>query len=209
MVLNRRRTHWLQIAAHIAALLPLAVLIYDFTQGQLSVNPVREITLRTGKYALVLLILSLACTPINIVLGFKPIMRLRKMLGLYAALYAGLHLMTYLGLDYAFMWAAIGEDIRYRRFIQVGFLAFLLLVPLAITSTKGWLRRLGKKWRWLHRLAYLAGLLAVLHFYLLVKANRREPLIYGTVLLALLVVRIPFIRRSIIAIRKKLTTKRG
>ena len=185
------------------------MLIYDFTQGQLSVNPVREITLRTGKYALVLLILSLACTPINIVLGFKPIMRLRKMLGLYAALYAGLHLMTYLGLDYAFMWAAIGEDIRYRRFIQVGFLAFLLLVPLAITSTKGWLRRLGKKWRWLHRLAYLAGLLDVLHFYLLVKANRREPLIYGTVLLALLVVRIPFIRRSIIAIRKKLTTKRG
>jgi sulfoxide reductase heme-binding subunit YedZ len=209
MVLNRRGTHWLQIATHIAALLPLAVLIYDFTQGRLSVNPVREITLRTGKYALVLLMLSLACTPVNIVLGFKPVMRLRKMLGLYAALYAGLHLMTYLGLDYTFMWPAIREDLRYRRFIQVGFAAFVLLVPLAITSTKGWLRRLGKKWIWLHRLAYLAGLLAVLHFYLLVKANRREPLIYGTILLVLLVVRIPPIRRAIIAIRKKLTAKRG
>jgi sulfoxide reductase heme-binding subunit YedZ len=209
MVLRKwRRVHWLQAATHIAALLPLALLIYDFTQGRLSANPIREITLRTGKTALVTLVLSLACTPIDILFGFKTIMRLRKSLGLYAALYAGLHLAIYVGLDYGFAWPAILEDLRYRRFIQFGLLAFLLLIPLAITSTRGWMRRLGKSWKRLHRLVYLAAPLAVFHFYLLVKANRREPLLYGLLVLALLAFRIPVVRRSIMTIRNKVAAKR-
>jgi sulfoxide reductase heme-binding subunit YedZ len=209
MVLRKwRRVHWLQAATHVAALLPLALLIYDFARGQLTANPIREMTLRTGKSALVTLVLSLACTPIDLLLGAKAIFRLRKPLGLYAAFYAALHLMIYVVLDYGFAWGAILEDLRYRRFIQFGLLSFLLLIPLAITSTKGWRRRLGKGWKRLHRLVYLAAPLAAIHFYLLVKAGRREPLLYGVLIAALLAFRIPVVRRAALAIRSQMNAER-
>jgi len=141
MVLAERlKARWLQIVTHIAALLPLALLVWDYAQDQLTADPIREITLRTGRYALILLILSLACTPVHIVFGFKRVLRVRRALGLYAFLYASLHLLTFVGLDYGFDFALVGRAILEKRFVQIGFLTFLILLPLAITSTRGWMK---------------------------------------------------------------------
>ncbi len=198
MVLTRRlRRNWLRIATHVGALTPLALLAWDYWGGRLSVNPIQDITLRTGKAALVLLVLSLACTPINSVFGFKPVLRLRRTLGLYAFMYVALHLLIFVGLDYGFDWVLIREAIFEKRYALVGFGAFLILLPLAITSTKGWMRRLGKLWKRLHRVVYLAALLAVVHFVWLVKSDIREPLLFGAVVAVLLLLRISPIRRSV------------
>ncbi len=198
MVLIRRLSgNWLRVLVHFGALLPLAILLWDFWQNRLTVNPIQEITLRTGKSALVLLVLALACTPINSVFGFKPVLRLRRPLGLYAFMYASFHFLTFVGLDYGFDPELIREAILEKRYALVGFATFLILLPLAATSTKGWMRRLGRHWKRLHRGVYLAGLLAVLHFVWLVKSDIREPLLYGGVVVLLLVLRISGIRRGI------------
>lgn len=198
MVLTHKlRKNWLRILVHIGALLPLAVLVWDYWQGGLSVNPIQDVTLRTGKYALILLVLSLACTPINSVFGYKPVLRLRRPLGLYAFMYVAIHLLIFVGLDYGFDLALIREAILEKRYALVGFTAFLILLPLVVTSTKGWMRRLGRLWKRLHRWVYLAALLAVLHFVWLVKSDIREPLLFGAVVVILLVLRIPRVRRSV------------
>jgi sulfoxide reductase heme-binding subunit YedZ len=170
----------------------------------LSFNPIREITLRTGRYALIMLILSLACTPVYLVSRFRPLLRMRRALGLYAFMYAGLHLLTFVGLDFGFNLGYVVEEIAQRRFIQVGLLSFLILLPLATTSFRWWIRRLGKNWKRLHRLVYLATLLAVLHFVWLVKGDYRQPLAYGSVLVLLLLVRIPAVQRVLIRLRDSL-----
>ena len=190
--LNR---HWLQILAHVGALIPLALLVWGYAQNQLTANPIREITLRTGRVALVLLLLSLACTPVTILFRFKPALKLRRPLGLYAFLYASLHLLTFVGLDYGFDFSLIVPEVREKRIVQVGILAFLLLLPLAITSTRGWMRRLGKNWRRLHRLVYLAAVAVVIHFVWVAKGDIRRPLRYGAVLALLLLIRVPPIRK--------------
>jgi sulfoxide reductase heme-binding subunit YedZ len=182
---------------HVGALLPLALLLWDFSQDQLTVNPIQEITFRTGKYALVLLVLSLACTPVNSVLGFKAALRVRRPLGLYAFMYVGLHFLTFVGLDYGFDLDLLREAVFEKRYALVGFSAFLTLIPLAVTSTKGWMKRLGKRWKRLHRLVYLAALLAVVHFIWLVKSDIREPLLYGAAVMLLLLLRVSAIRRGI------------
>lgn len=182
---------------HVAALLPLAVIIWDLTQGQLTVNPIEQIQLRTGKSALVLLVLSLACRPLSMVHGLKWVLQLRRPLGLYAFTYATLHLLNFIGLDYGFDLALLREDIAEKSFAFVGLAAFLLLLPVALTSTRGWMRRLGKNWERLHWMVYLAALLAVTHFLLQAKADFREPLIYGMAVLLLLLVRIPGVRRVV------------
>jgi sulfoxide reductase heme-binding subunit YedZ len=206
MVLMRKlRAHWLQILAHIAALLPLAGLLWTYWQGRFIIDPVREITTRTGKIALVLLILSLACTPAHTIFGLKQVRRLRRPLGLYASMYAGLHFLIFVGLDYGFDLELITLDILDQRYVLVGFAAGLLLLPLAITSTRGWQKRLGKNWKRLHRLVYLAAILAIVHFAWLVK-DIREPLPYGAVLALLLIVRIPGVGRAASSVRYKLKT---
>lgn len=193
---------WLWVPVHIAALTPLAILVwqgyqdlYNFTT-YLTINPIQEITFRTGKYALVLLLLSLACTPVYTLLGIKQVLPLRRPLGLYAFMYASLHFLIFTGLDYGFDLKLLYEAIFEKRYALVGFAAFLLLLPLAITSTRGWQKRLGKKWKWLHRLVYLAGVLVIIHFVWLVKSDIREPLAYGLVLALLLLVRLPGVRRQ-------------
>ncbi len=193
--MEKLKGHWLQILAHVGALIPLALLIWGYTQNQLTANPIREITLRTGRVALVLLLLSLACTPVAILFRFKPALKLRRPLGLYAFLYAGLHLLTFVGLDYGFDFSLIVPEVLQKRFVQVGMLAFLLLVPLAITSTRGWMKRLGKNWKRLHRLVYLAAAAVVIHFVWVAKGDIRRPLRYGAVLVLLLLIRVPPIRR--------------
>ncbi len=195
-----RNINWLWIAANVAAAWPLLLMLWDYSQGVLGIDPVNAINNRTGRTAIILLLASLACTPLNILFGWRPVLALRKSLGLWAAAYAGLHLLNFVGLDYAFNLGQIMQDaVLDKPYILAGLASLLLLIPLALTSTRGAMRRLGKNWKRLHRLAYAAGVLAVLHFLWQAKAAERwEPLIYAVVLGALLAVRIPPLRQLLV-----------
>jgi methionine sulfoxide reductase heme-binding subunit len=183
---------WLKPLLFTACLLPLALLVRGVLTEAVGPNPVEAITHDTGDWALRLLLATLAVTPLRRLTGQAWLVRLRRMLGLFAFFYALLHFATYLWLDQFFDWPAIAADIVKRPYITVGFAAFVLMVPLAVTSTKGWVRRLGPRWKRLHRLVYAIGLLAVLHYLWLVKADLTEPLIYATVLALLLAARLPW-----------------
>lgn len=173
-----------------AALVPLALLVRDALTGGLGANPVEEITHRTGWWALALLMATLAVTPVRRLTGWNRLAGYRRMVGLFAFFYATLHVLTYFGLDQLFAMEYLVEDVIERPYITVGFTAWLLLVPLALTSTRGWIRRLGRRWQKLHRLVYVAAALGVLHFLWLVKADTREPLIFGAILVLLLGARV-------------------
>lgn len=186
-----RPLDWLKPAMFTGTALPFFVLAFRAATGQLGANPVATALNQLGLLALVLLIASLTCTPLKIMFGWTWQMRLRKMLGL-AAFFAGVaHFLVYLLLDQGLDVAAVLEDIAKRPFIAVGFATLVLLVPLALTSRKTSPKRLGfKRWQQLHRLAYLCGVLAVVHYFLRVKADITEPLIYGGVLAYLLFSRV-------------------
>jgi sulfoxide reductase heme-binding subunit YedZ len=202
MRVNLRNVPWLRILVHVGALLPLAQLVWQYARGAFLVDPVLEITTRTGRLALLLLVLSLACRPLTTLSGWAGFLRVRRALGLYAFLYAALHGLTFVGLDYRFDLALLGPAILEAQYVLVGMAAFLVLLALAITSTRGWQRRLGRAWQWLHRLAYLAGVLAVVHLAWLLK-DLHDPLRYGAVLAALLVLRLRPIRRAIRGLRRQ------
>jgi len=201
------RKHWFQILVHAGALLPLALILWDYAQGAFLVDPVREITTRTGRAAIILVVLTLACTPINTAFGFRQVLRVRRALGLYAFLYVGLHFLTFVWLDYGLDLPLIFQAIFDQRYVLAGFASGLILLLLALTSTKGWQKRLGKRWKRLHRLVYIAGILAVVHYLWLAK-DFRDPLRYGIIVAALLVLRIPHIRRAVSNMRHKLRAKR-
>ncbi|HHB90603.1 MAG TPA: sulfoxide reductase heme-binding subunit YedZ [Anaerolineae bacterium] len=184
-----------RLAVHLAALAPLVALLWDMWQGNLSVNPIQDITFRTGKAAMVLLTASLAVTPIVIVFGLQRVRKVRRALGLYAFLYAFLHFLTYAWLDYGWDLYLIRLEITEKLYVLVGFAAFLILIPLAITSTKGWQRRLKKRWLQLHKLVYPAGVLVMLHYIWVQKADIRQPLVWTGLLTLLLIVRLPSVRR--------------
>ena len=190
MVLGRGRIDWrwagLKALAHALALWPLAALVQGVRLDSLGADPVAAITHATGDWALRLLLASLAMTPLRHWTGRPWPIRFRRLLGLYAFFYASLHFATYLVLDLGGYWAQVFDDIVKRPYITVGFSAWLLLLPLAITSTRGWIRRLGRRWGQLHKLVYLIGVLAVLHYLWLVKSDLREPLLYAAVLAVLL-----------------------
>ncbi|MET1161373.1 MAG: protein-methionine-sulfoxide reductase heme-binding subunit MsrQ [Pseudoxanthomonas sp.] len=177
---------------HLAALTPLAILLWQMWgvaktgSNALGPDPVAEIEHRLGLWALRFLMITLAITPLRQLTGWNVLVRFRRMLGLYAFAYASLHFATYLGLDLRGYWTQIFEDIAKRPYITVGFLAWLLLVPLAVTSTKGWIKRLGRNWARLHMLVYPVAVRAVLHFWWLVKSDIREPLLYAVILAVLL-----------------------
>jgi len=172
-------------------LLPLGGLIWQGLAGGLGANPVEQITRSTGDWALRLLLLSLAVTPLRRLTGWPELLRLRRMIGLYCFFYASLHLATYVWLDLGFNLSWVLEDVLKRPYITVGFAVFLMLVPLAATSNQWSIRRLGRRWKRLHRLAYLCGIGGVVHYLWLVKADLREPLIYLGVLLLLFALRLP------------------
>lgn len=203
------RANWFPALAQAGAWLPLVVLAWDVARGNLSVNPIQDITFRTGKFALLMLMLSLACTPVNTVTGFRPVLRMRKWFGLYAFLYAALHFLAFSVLDFGLDLQLIWREIVEKRYILAGLAALLILIPLAITSTKGWQRRLGRTWKRLHRFAYLAGVLVVLHYVWLVKADVREPLLWGGALAVLLVLRIPRVRIFFGALRQRAMATRA
>ncbi len=176
-----------------ASLVPLALLVWAAATGGLTANPIEDITHRTGNWALRFLLLALAVTPIRKVTGWSWVAGYRRMLGLFAFFYASLHFSTYLVLDFFFDFTLIFDDIVERRYVTAGFAGFLMLVPLAITSTQGMIRRLGgARWRQLHRLAYVAAIAGVVHYLWLVKIDIRPPLIYAAILAVLLGSRVWF-----------------
>lgn len=193
-MLTAARERLLRVVLHVAAAAPAGYWLVRACQGSLGADPVATLTHASGDWALRLLLLSLAMTPLRRLSGAGAPLRFRRLFGLWAFAYACLHLTVYLLLDLGLYWTQILEDIVKRPYITVGFAAWLLLLPLAATSTRAAMRRLGRQWQRLHRLVYLSALLALLHFLWLVKADLREPLIYAAVFAGLMLCRLP-IRR--------------
>ncbi len=180
-----------KIAIFLAALVPLDRLVWKAFHDGLGANPIEVITHSTGDWTLILVLTTLSITPLRKLTKQYWLIGVRRMIGLFAFFYGTLHFLTYIWLDKFFDVHAMLADVAKRRFITVGFSAFLLLIPLALTSTKGWIRRLGgKNWQRLHRLIYLTGILAVVHYTWLVKADLRKPIEYGVVLSLLLLYRV-------------------
>lgn len=178
-------------------LLPLALLVADALLDRLGANPVEALLHRAGDWALRFLLLTLAITPLRRLTGWQWPARYRRMLGLAAFGYAGTHAVVWLVLDRGLLWEEVVADLLKRPYVTFGFAALVLLLPLAVTSTRDMMRRLGRRWQRLHRLVYLAALLAVLHFLLLSKVDRIEPLAYAVVLAVLMLARLPaFDRRA-------------
>ncbi len=192
---SKRGMLYIKIAVWCLALAPLGLLLYDALTGNLEAEPIKDVTHRTGWWTLTLLMVTLAITPLRHITGWKQIVKLRRPIGLFAFFYATLHVLIYFGLDQLFAFDYILEDIAKRPYITLGFTAWLMLIPLTITSTKGWIRRLGKRWQKLHRLVYVVAVLGVVHFYWLVKADVREPLIFAGVLAILLAFRLRWLKR--------------
>ncbi len=193
MVLSRVDWRWfgLKTLAHALALLPAALLVLNALHDKLGADPIAALTHQTGEWALRLLLLSLAMTPLRMLVKHAWPIRFRRLLGLYTFFYASLHFAVYLFLDLGSgYWSQIGTDILKRPFITVGFTAWLLLLPLALTSNRWMMRLLKKNWQRLHRLVYVIAILAVVHFWWLVKSDIREPLLYALVLALLLAARI-------------------
>jgi len=182
-------------------LLPLVALVHDFARDRLGADPVEDITHRTGAWALRMLLLCLAVTPLRRWTGWGRLAPHRRTLGLLAFVYAALHLATYVALDLGFHWPELAEDVLERPYITVGFTSFLILLVLALTSTRHWQKRLGTKWRRLHAGVYLAASGGVLHFLWLVKADLRDPLLHACVLVLLLGFR--FVHRMRTRARRK------
>ena len=189
-------------AVIVLSLVPAALLLRDTMGGDLGSNPIETLTHRTGLSAITLLVITLAVTPATRVLRLPALVQVRRVLGLLAFFYAILHFLIYLADQTVFAGqglslAAVGEDVAKRPYITVGFATFLLLVPLAVTSTKGWVKRLGSaRWRRLHQLVYVAAAGAVFHFLWLVKADTRLPALYGFIVVALLGYRLAVRRRT-------------
>ena len=170
----------------ILCLVPFAWLVWASFTHHLGANPVEKLNHHTGIWTLRILLLTLAITPLRRLTGWNILIRLRRMLGLYVFFYACLHFLTWLVFDHFFDLGEIAKDIIKRPYITVGFLAFVLLIPLAVTSTKKWVKRLGSRWAKLHKLVYVIATAGVLHYLWLVKADLREPVIYGSILAILL-----------------------
>ena len=179
-----------KILLFVAALLPAAHLTYGLLQGTLGANPAEALQLGTGIWALRFLVITLAVTPIRRLTKWNGAIQFRRMLGLFAFFYAFLHLLTYVVLDRYFDFAGVWEDIAKRPFITAGMVAFVAMIPLAITSTKGWIRRLGRRWQVLHRLIYLSALAAAVHYLWKVKVMWGSPVYYAVIIGVLLLFRV-------------------
>jgi len=186
-----KRDHWLKPVVFVSCLLPLFLLVWKGFTDNLGANPIEVITHSTGLWTLIFLLITLSITPLRKLSGQLWLIQYRRMTGLFAFFYGSLHLMTYVWLDKFFDVHAIVKDVYKRPFITVGFTAFVLMIPLAVTSTRGWIRRLGgKRWNLLHKLIYVSATAGVLHFWWLVKKDISQPVEYATVLAVLLGYRI-------------------
>ena len=195
--MSSRKILLLKIAVWIGCFVPLGRLLYKGWTGGLGANPIEFITLSTGTWTLIFLLATLSITPLRKLTGQSWLIRIRRLIGLFAFFYASLHFTTYVWLDKFFEFQEMVEDVMKRRFITAGFLAFTLLVPLAMTSTTWAVRKLGgKKWQRLHRLIYLSAVAGVIHFWWKVKADVREPAIYAAILGGLLLLRLAITARE-------------
>jgi sulfoxide reductase heme-binding subunit YedZ len=182
---------WTKVFAFLLCLVPLFLLGWRAYNQKLGANPIEKITHTTGDWTIWFLLITLSVTPFRKLLNQPKLARFRRMLGLFAFFYGCLHLMTWMWLDKFFDLKDMWEDVVKRRFITVGMLAFVMLIPLAITSTNGWVRRLGfVRWQRLHRLVYFSALAGVIHYYWLVKSDVRLPLFYGAILTVLMTYRL-------------------
>jgi len=181
------RVGWLKLAILPACLVPLANLFWKAVTASLGANPIEVITRATGKWTLTFLLVTLAVTPLRKLTGQHWLIRLRRMLGLFAFFYGSLHFLTYIWLDQGFDIHSVTKDVYKRPFITAGFTAFVLLIPLAVTSTRNMIQRLGgRRWQWMHRLIYVSATAGVTHFLWLVKKDISRPVIYATILCVLL-----------------------
>lgn len=201
----------LQIAMHLYAWSALIHIAIDFLTGNISPNPIQELEQRTGRHAITLLVLSLACTPLNTIFKWPELIKRRRALGLYAFLYATIHVLIFVHLDYGLAWSLIVETIVQKPYIIVGVLSFLMLIPLAFTSFNIWKRRLKKNWKRLHQTIYIIAPLVVLHYawgkkgdFFALRGEIILPLIYGLVVVLLLILRIPQVRRGISSLRDRI-----
>jgi sulfoxide reductase heme-binding subunit YedZ len=188
--MNRKRLpsrRWIKIPVFLLCLAPLLLLAWKALHQDLGANPIEFITHATGDWTLRFLAITLAISPLRRLLGLPELIRYRRMLGLFAFFYGCLHFTTYLWLDKFFDFAEISKDVWKRPFITAGFLGFISMAPLALTSTAGWIRRLGgRRWQMLHRLVYVSAIAGVVHYYWLVKSDIRKPVLYGSIVLVLL-----------------------
>jgi sulfoxide reductase heme-binding subunit YedZ len=198
---------WTKVAVFLICLIPFIELVWRVFTNRLGANPVEFLQHATGDWTLRFLVFTLCITPFRKLFKLPDLIRFRRMLGLFAFFYVCLHFLTYLGPDQAFDLAAMWKDVAKRPFITVGFLGFVLLIPLALTSTAGWIRRLGgKRWQMLHRAIYVTAICGVIHYYWLVKSDVRKPVFYGVLVSLLLVWRVAdwLVKRG-----KQVTAKAG
>jgi sulfoxide reductase heme-binding subunit YedZ len=190
-------SRWIKVPVFALCLVPLGHLAWRALESELTANPIEYITHQTGDWTLIFVVITLAVTPARKLLKLPELIRFRRMLGLFAFFYGVLHFSTWIGLDKFFDWADMLADVHKRTFITGGFTGFILMVPLALTSTAGWIRRLGgRRWQALHRLIYVTAIAGVVHYYWLVKSDIRKPVFYGVLVTLLLALRMGFWVRS-------------
>ena len=201
----------LQIAIHIYGWSALVLLLIDLFTDNLTANPIQALEQRTGRHAITLLVLALACTPLNNLFGWRELLKRRRALGLYAFLYATIHVIIFVDLDYGLAWSLIVQTIVEKPYIIVGVMAFLMMIPLAFTSFDIWKKRLGKNWKRLHQLVYWIAPLAVLHYawgkkgdFFSLQGEIIRPLIYALIIVLLLVMRIPQVRKALASVRDRI-----
>lgn len=184
------RLKWIKVPVFVLCLVPAGLLVWKARHHGLGANPIEYVTHQTGDWTLIFLVLTLSITPARKLLHQPQLIRFRRMLGLFAFFYGFLHFSTWIGLDKFFDFADMLKDVRKRPFITIGFTGFTLMIPLAVTSTAAWIRRLGgKRWQALHRLIYVTAVAGVVHYYWLVKSDVHKPLLYGMVVALLLAYR--------------------
>jgi len=201
----------LQIAVHIYGWSALVLLLIDLFTDNLTANPIQALEQRTGRHAITLLVLALACTPLNNLFGWRELIKRRRALGLYAFLYATIHVIIFIDLDYGLAWSLIVQTIIEKPYIVVGVISFLMLIPLAFTSFDIWKRRLGKNWKRLHQMIYLIAPLAVLHYawgkkgdFFELRGEIIRPLIYAVIVILFLIMRIPQVRKTLASLRDRI-----
>ena len=204
----------LQVAIHIYGWSALVLLIIDFFTGNLTANPIQAMEQRTGRHAITLLVLALACTPLNNLFGWRELIKRRRALGLYAFLYATIHVIIFVDLDYGLAWSLIIQTILEKPYIVVGVISFLMLIPLALTSFDIWKKRLGKKWKRLHQMIYLIAPLVALHYawgkkgdFFRLQGEIIRPLIYSVIIIVLLLMRLPQVRKAIASFRDRVLVR--
>lgn len=201
----------IQVAMHFYAWSVFVLLLLDLLTGNLSVNPIQELEQRTGRHAITLLVLSLACTPLNTLFKWPELLKRRRALGLYAFMYATIHVLIFLHLDYGLAWSLIAQTIFEKPFIIMGVISFILLIPLAWTSFDIWKKRLGKTWKRIHQMIYLIAPLVVLHYawskkgdFFALQGEIVRPLIYGLIVVLFLIMRIPQVRKAVASLRDRI-----